>query len=35
VYKSVGAAFLDAATARLAHEAAGRLGAGTTYDFGA
>jgi ornithine cyclodeaminase/alanine dehydrogenase-like protein (mu-crystallin family) len=35
VYKSVGAAFLDAATARLAFEAAGRLGAGTAYDFGA
>ncbi|HEX8966785.1 MAG TPA: ornithine cyclodeaminase family protein [Chloroflexota bacterium] len=33
VYKSVGAAFLDAATARLAFEAAGRLGAGSTYDF--
>jgi alanine dehydrogenase len=35
VYKSVGAAFLDAATARLAFEAAGRLGVGTAYDFGA
>jgi ornithine cyclodeaminase len=35
VYKSVGAAFLDAATARLAFEAAGRLGAGTAYDFSA
>jgi ornithine cyclodeaminase len=33
VYKSVGAAFLDAATARLAFDAAGRLGVGTVYDF--
>jgi ornithine cyclodeaminase/alanine dehydrogenase-like protein (mu-crystallin family) len=34
VYKSVGAAFLDAATARLAFEAAERLAVGTPYDFG-
>jgi ornithine cyclodeaminase/alanine dehydrogenase-like protein (mu-crystallin family) len=33
VYKSVGAAFLDAATARLAYEQAGQLGAGTVYSF--
>jgi ornithine cyclodeaminase/alanine dehydrogenase-like protein (mu-crystallin family) len=33
VYKSVGAAFLDAATARLAFEEAGRIGAGTVYEF--
>ena len=35
VYKSVGAAFLDAATARLAFEAARRHGTGTSYDFDA
>jgi ornithine cyclodeaminase/alanine dehydrogenase-like protein (mu-crystallin family) len=35
VYKSVGAAFLDAATARLAFGQAGRIGAGTVYEFGA
>jgi ornithine cyclodeaminase len=35
VYKSVGAAFLDAATARLAFEAASRQGVGTSYDFDA
>jgi ornithine cyclodeaminase/alanine dehydrogenase-like protein (mu-crystallin family) len=34
VYKSVGAAFLDAATARLAFEAAQRQGVGTVYEFG-
>ena len=33
VYKSVGAAFLDAATARLAYDRASRLGVGTVYDF--
>jgi alanine dehydrogenase len=33
VYKSVGAAFLDAATARLAYEAAGKQGVGTVYEF--
>lgn len=33
VYKSVGAAFLDAATARLAFEAAAKLAVGTVYDF--
>jgi ornithine cyclodeaminase/alanine dehydrogenase-like protein (mu-crystallin family) len=33
VYKSVGAAFLDAATARLAYEAAVRLTVGTSFDF--
>jgi ornithine cyclodeaminase/alanine dehydrogenase-like protein (mu-crystallin family) len=33
VYKSVGAAFLDAATARLAFDEAGRRAAGTVYDF--
>src|SRR5207245_2859416 len=33
VYKSVGAAFLDAATARLAFEEARRIGAGTAYEF--
>ncbi len=33
VYKSVGAAFLDAATARLAFEQAQRIGAGTAYEF--
>lgn len=35
VYKSVGAAFLDAATARLAFEAAGKRGIGTVYEFSA
>lgn len=35
VYKSVGAAFLDAATAHVAFEAAQRLGAGTVYEFSA
>jgi ornithine cyclodeaminase/alanine dehydrogenase-like protein (mu-crystallin family) len=35
VYKSVGAAFLDAATAHVAFEAAQRQGAGTVYDFSA
>jgi ornithine cyclodeaminase len=35
VYKSVGAAFLDAATARLAYAAAQRLGRGTVYAFDA
>jgi ornithine cyclodeaminase/alanine dehydrogenase-like protein (mu-crystallin family) len=35
VYKSVGAAFLDAASARLAFERAGQLGVGTVYEFGA
>jgi ornithine cyclodeaminase/alanine dehydrogenase-like protein (mu-crystallin family) len=34
VYKSVGAAFLDAATARLAFDEAWRVGAGTAYEFG-
>ncbi len=33
VYKSVGAAFLDAATARLAFEAASLRGVGTVYEF--
>ena len=33
VYKSVGAAFLDAATARLAFEEATRRGIGTVYEF--
>lgn len=33
VYKSVGAAFLDAATARLAYERAGSVGLGTVYEF--
>jgi ornithine cyclodeaminase len=33
IYKSVGAAFLDAATARLAYEAAGRDAVGTVYEF--
>jgi ornithine cyclodeaminase/alanine dehydrogenase-like protein (mu-crystallin family) len=33
VYKSVGAAFLDAATARLAYDAAVRLTVGTSFDF--
>jgi ornithine cyclodeaminase/alanine dehydrogenase-like protein (mu-crystallin family) len=35
VYKSVGAAFLDAATARLAFEAAGARALGTVYEFDA
>jgi ornithine cyclodeaminase len=35
VYKSVGAAFLDAATARLAFEAASQQGLGTVYAFDA
>ncbi|MGI9147841.1 MAG: ornithine cyclodeaminase family protein [Chloroflexota bacterium] len=35
IYKSVGAAFLDAATAQLAFEEARRNGAGTAYDFAA
>jgi alanine dehydrogenase len=35
VYKSVGAAFLDAATARLAFDAAGVQAAGTVYEFDA
>jgi ornithine cyclodeaminase/alanine dehydrogenase-like protein (mu-crystallin family) len=33
LYKSVGAAFLDAATARLAYEAAGQRASGTVYEF--
>ena len=33
IYKSVGAAFLDAATARLAYEAATRNAVGTVYEF--
>lgn len=33
VYKSVGAAFLDAAAARLAYARAGALGVGTVYEF--
>jgi ornithine cyclodeaminase len=33
VYKSVGAAFLDAATARLAFDEARRTGAGSVYEF--
>ena len=33
IYKSVGAAFLDAATARLAYDAAGLKGVGTVYAF--
>jgi ornithine cyclodeaminase/alanine dehydrogenase-like protein (mu-crystallin family) len=33
IYKSVGAAFLDAATARLAYDAARRLTVGTSFDF--
>jgi ornithine cyclodeaminase/alanine dehydrogenase-like protein (mu-crystallin family) len=33
IYKSVGAAFLDAATARLAFDQAGRSGVGTVYEF--
>lgn len=35
VYKSVGAAFLDAATARLAFEQAGHHAVGTIYEFNA
>ena len=35
VYKSVGAAFLDAATARVAFDAAARRGVGTVYEFDA
>jgi ornithine cyclodeaminase/alanine dehydrogenase-like protein (mu-crystallin family) len=35
VYKSVGAAFLDAATARLAFEQAGHQAVGTVYEFDA
>ncbi len=35
VYKSVGAAFLDAATARLAFEQAGHTAVGTVYEFDA
>ena len=35
VYKSVGAAFLDAATARLAFDNSGHVGAGTVYEFSA
>jgi ornithine cyclodeaminase/alanine dehydrogenase-like protein (mu-crystallin family) len=35
IYKSVGAAFLDAATARLAFEQAARLGIGTVFEFDA
>lgn len=34
VYKSVGAAFLDAATARLAFERAASAGVGSDFDFG-
>ena len=33
VYKSVGTAFLDAATARLAYDAAVRRGRGTPFSF--
>jgi len=33
IYKSVGAAFLDAATARLAYDQAGVKGVGTVYAF--
>jgi ornithine cyclodeaminase len=33
VYKSVGAAFLDAATARLAYDQAASTGVGTVYEF--
>ncbi len=33
VYKSVGAAFLDASTAKLAYEAAVRLTVGTSFEF--
>jgi ornithine cyclodeaminase len=35
IYKSVGAAFLDAATARLAFDAASTVGSGTVYAFDA
>ena len=35
VYKSVGAAFLDAATARLAYAQAAPAGVGTVYEFDA
>jgi ornithine cyclodeaminase/alanine dehydrogenase-like protein (mu-crystallin family) len=35
IYKSVGAAFLDAATARVAFDEAQRVGAGTAYEFSA
>jgi ornithine cyclodeaminase/alanine dehydrogenase-like protein (mu-crystallin family) len=35
VYKSVGAAFLDAVTARLAFEKARGAAAGTVYEFDA
>jgi ornithine cyclodeaminase/alanine dehydrogenase-like protein (mu-crystallin family) len=35
IYKSVGAAFLDAATARLAYQAASRLTVGTSFDLDA
>jgi ornithine cyclodeaminase len=35
VYKSVGAAFLDAATARLAYDQAGLKGMGIVYEFDA
>jgi alanine dehydrogenase len=35
VYKSVGAAFLDAATARLAYDQAGHRAVGTVYEFDA
>jgi ornithine cyclodeaminase/alanine dehydrogenase-like protein (mu-crystallin family) len=35
VYKSVGAAFLDAATAKLAFDAAGEQAVGTIYEFDA
>jgi len=35
LYKSVGAAFLDAATARLAFQAAGEQAIGTVYEFDA
>jgi ornithine cyclodeaminase/alanine dehydrogenase-like protein (mu-crystallin family) len=35
IYKSVGAAFLDAVTARLAFDAAGHQAVGTVYEFGA
>ncbi|HET6316292.1 MAG TPA: ornithine cyclodeaminase family protein [Chloroflexota bacterium] len=35
VYKSVGAAFLDAATARLAYAAAAKLTVGTVFEFDA
>jgi ornithine cyclodeaminase len=35
VYKSVGAAFLDAATARVAFDEASRIGVGTVYAFDA